>query len=443
MTVTASDFPLAANHFQAGQNLIPGVDNADLAAILNYLHTAATDAGTDTFTDSASYYTTDTINAALAALAGQIGGDDDASFDFAEENVLADDDAIYAALEKLDLYLGDLANAGAATEGANLVGIEDSGALITATTVEGALAENRALLDQAKKTIHAMAVFGTWQQDGDAALTNGGGLCGADVKLTEAANTYAQVYDAGNAEFNQFDSSSGGTDYTGDYQFTSDTKNDGDYVAFGHSVPFPEIAMEMTGGTLQTYTGDAGKWQYSQGGAAWADLTVFDNTDATAQNGKRPFGRDGAITFAPPSDWATETINGQEAYWIRWIVTTVANLNVVGLTNSKEHQFVRPEDGWIAPCDGVVEAIRACDGTTGTLHSNQDVKFLVMNYTNGRNSGVLTWAQDRRTDGWDGLSALAISDGDILGVVCTQDDGAGGGPDEVINALLEMEIQAA
>jgi|GEM_PF-1399471 hypothetical protein len=95
---------------------------------------------TGAISDTNTYYTTDTVDGAFDALALQIGGDTDATFNFTEANVLADDDAIYAALEKLDLKMGDIAST-ANAEGASLVGVEDSLSLLAAANVEAALTE--------------------------------------------------------------------------------------------------------------------------------------------------------------------------------------------------------------------------------------------------------------------------------------------------------------
>ncbi len=112
----------------------------EIEGVLAELYTAATTAGSDVITDTNTYYTVDTVDGGFDALALQVGGLTDATFAFAEQNVLADDDAIYAALEKIDLFVGDLASV-ANTEGASLIGIEDAAANITATEVEGAVAE--------------------------------------------------------------------------------------------------------------------------------------------------------------------------------------------------------------------------------------------------------------------------------------------------------------
>ena len=62
----------------------------------------AGDPAADVIGDANAYYTTDTINGAFDALGLQIGGNDDAMFAFVDQTVVADDDPVYAALDKLD-----------------------------------------------------------------------------------------------------------------------------------------------------------------------------------------------------------------------------------------------------------------------------------------------------------------------------------------------------
>jgi len=78
----------------------------DLADLLDTIYDAAVSAGADTIGDTPGYYTTDTVDAAFDALGIQIGGDDDATFGFSEQNFVTDDDALYAALDKLDVQAG-------------------------------------------------------------------------------------------------------------------------------------------------------------------------------------------------------------------------------------------------------------------------------------------------------------------------------------------------
>jgi len=90
--------------------------------------------------DLSSYYTGFNVETALDELTLQIGGITSSSFTFAEQNVVANNDPLYEALNKLDLKWGDLAST-ANAEGASLVGVEDFGGYWTNFNVEGVLIE--------------------------------------------------------------------------------------------------------------------------------------------------------------------------------------------------------------------------------------------------------------------------------------------------------------
>jgi hypothetical protein len=273
---------------------------------------------------------------------------------------------------------------------------------------------------------------GTWAVDGDGANTNGGGIVGGSVVLTEATAAYAVVedYDAGGSDYQLLSTSATGAGFTANYQLLPDTEAIGDACYFGAAIPFCEVAFDMSA-TVQTYSDDAGKWQYWNG-SAWTDLTIVkDQTDATAQDGKRPFGRDGALSFIPPTDWATTTVNSQSAYWIKWVVTA-ANVTQIGLTNSQEHEIVTPESPIIIPRDMTITGLRLSD-SAATVHTTADIKFLLFNFTTGEYEGEFTWAQDDRQAYYEGLT-LTASAGDELGVLITQEDGT----NEASDVAMEM-----
>jgi len=115
--------------------------------------------------DASGYYAGTDMEAVTNELEAQIGGLTSSTFGFAENNVLADDDSIYPALEKLDLKFGDLANT-ANGEGASLVGVEDAAGNFVSTDVEGALAE-----------LYTLAEVST----GETATTDGVGVTKGDV----------------------------------------------------------------------------------------------------------------------------------------------------------------------------------------------------------------------------------------------------------------------
>lgn len=278
-----------------------------------------------------------------------------------------------------------------------------------------------------------MAAYGTWAVDGDGAETNGAGLVG-DVTLTEAAAAFAVILDGAEYAPISTDSSLGGV--TANYQLFPDAPAEADAVFFGNAVPFAELAIDVA--TAATYDAAAViAWKYYNG-ATWATLTIAqDSTDTSDQSGERSFQQDGAITFVPPSDWATTTINGQLAYWIKAEIAAgkAANMTQVPITNSKEHELVTPTDGFTCPAAGSIANVRAIDAAT-TLHTAADIKFMLVNFTTGAHSGELTWAQDQRQDKWNIAAGLAVADGDELGVVVTQEDGT----NEALNVMLELEV---
>lgn len=96
--------------------------------------------------DETSWYTGTDIEAAFAELKNLIGSTTSATYNFTEDNVLADNDSVYAALNKLDLKWGDLASV-TNGEGASLVGVEDSGSFFTGTDVESVLQEIGQLIE--------------------------------------------------------------------------------------------------------------------------------------------------------------------------------------------------------------------------------------------------------------------------------------------------------
>ena len=123
--------------------------------------------------DASAYYSGTDLESVLNELEAQIGGATSSTFNFTENNVLADNDAVYAGLQKLDLKWGDLAST-TTSEGASLVGIEDSAGNYTATNVEAALAE-----------VYQLASVST----GETATVGAGGVSKGDLLYYSAANT--------------------------------------------------------------------------------------------------------------------------------------------------------------------------------------------------------------------------------------------------------------
>lgn len=373
--------------------------------------------------------TADTAQAAAVAAQADIDGHQDGGTskhdatevdyeraDGSKKNIQAGSDAVEAALSDLDDATGLL-----------------SGLTTTdKATVVAAINEVDANADTANARIvnrvDPMGVFGTWGKDVDGAETNGGGLVGVTAALTQVGAGQAKC-DNGGVIGNLSAGPLAGD--TSNYQLFPDVPIDNDAFYVGRVVPFCELAFDI--GTAQVSTGACITPEYWNG-AAWATLTnLVDATSAAAVDGTRPFEQDGAMTFFPPADWAQCSIDAITVYWVRFRVSTQANMGVaLGTMNAKQPEVVTPGDGYLARLTGTIETIRLNDGGA-TLHTTADVKFFLMDYTTGVTSGLLTFAQDQRTDYWTGL-AMAVADGDELGVVCVQEDGT----NEPANVLLEL-----
>jgi hypothetical protein len=302
-----------------------------------------------------------------------------------------------------------------------------------AVTIASGAVENSMLADKSRQWV--MHVMGTLGIDNDGANTNGAGLHGGSgVTLTEQAAALCKVLDG--SSYANLAAAGSEAGYTSNYQLLPDAPAAADAVFFGGAVPFCELALDMSATACTYDEASCITWKYWDG-SAWSALTIVqDGTDADDASGGRPFQQDGAISFIPPSDWASTTVDSQAGYWIKAEVAADKNDNItqVGLTNSKEHELVTVTDPFLAPNDGTISAIRIAD-FAGTLHTAADVKFLLINLTTGAHTGELTFSQDQATDFWSGLS-LEVSDGDELGLLITQEDGT----NEVTNAALELEV---
>lgn len=278
-------------------------------------------------------------------------------------------------------------------------------------------------------------VLGAWAVDGDGAETNGGGLVGQVPVLTNAAATYAKVCDDNGGAPQYANLSESNTTlpaiYTANFQLFPDAEAIGDYVAFGAAVPFCEIALDMSA-TVGVYANDSCVWEYSQGGGVWAAIAVlYDNTDTTAQDGLRPFQRDGAITFSPPAAWATDTLDGQLGYWIRSRVTA-AQITTAAISNAEEHSIVTGEQGWRPPHNGTITAVTFNDNAA-VLHTTADVIVVIQDETTGA-SVTLTFAMDRRSQRV--ATTLAVTTASRLSAHVVQEDGAA----EPTGVVLELEM---
>ena len=262
-------------------------------------------------------------------------------------------------------------------------------------------------------------VLGPWAVNGDGAETNGGGVVGTTPLITNAVAAMCKVYDHGTTTFANCALSSGLDGWTNNFQLTADAANEQveDAAYFGDALPFAEVSFDLT--VLFT-GGDSGLYEYWNG--AWTTLPIaYDNTDTTAQDGLRPWQQVGAMMFVPPADWATTTVDGQLAYWIRWRVTAL-QVTQTPVMNAEEHGIVTPSDPIAAPWTGTITTIHYANSNLVGL-AGAGVQFILMNLTTGAHSTEVSVGAGQRQDEFTGLS-LAVTAGDNLGVFNTGEAGA-------------------
>jgi len=296
--------------------------------------------------------------------------------------------------------------------------------------------------------------IGVVGEDTDGIATNSGGIAGGVAEITtnsysdSAGNVFCKVYDAGDTTWADLNNASSLTGWSNNYQLLPDAASEaiGDAFAIGQATAagkFCEVAFDdlATGnGALATWGADGGKWQYSTGLGTWSDLTVFDNTDATAQDGKRPLQQAGCISFAPPSDWAPCAYDGDTGYWIQWVVTAaqLTQTPIIDDTNKDEPFIVVPNaDAFDPPFKCSITRCRVTN-MNATVH-NQAIKFVIGNFTDGTFSQEMTWTASQKYDTFTLSSALAADPGDLIGICVTDDGGAGTNPAMILELELSLE----
>jgi hypothetical protein len=167
--------------------------------------------------------------------------------------------------------------------------------------------------------------------------------------------------------------------FTAAYQLLPDAASEavGDGFIIMHVKQFSSIQFDdlSTGsGSVATWGGDGGKYQYSTGDGTWSDLTVTDGTDADAGDGLRTLQQAGSILFTIPEDWASVTIDGDTGYAIRYYITA-AQLTQTALidTTNKDEPFVVNVDQMGPDIRALIKASMGWESVTGI--TQVDYKF--------------------------------------------------------------------
>ena len=290
-------------------------------------------------------------------------------------------------------------------------------------------------------------------EDTDAAGTNGGGMVGSTVDVTThdynsgaagADDVLCKVYDLTSTTWDDLSTSallSGGADWTANYQLLpdADAEETGDAFAVGFDEQFCEIVfndLATDAGALATWGGNGGKWQYSTGAAAWTDLTVYDGTDSVAQDGLQALARTGAITFVPPSDWVVATYDGEEAYWVQYVLTgaQLTQTALIDNTNMDEPIVGIPTvNTFQAPYKLEIVDVRVTDMGL-TVHDGAIV-FVVGNFTDGVFSAALTWDASQYSERFTLATAIPADPGDLIAIMITDDAGS------TVNPIWAVEFE--
>lgn len=126
-------------------------------------------------------------------------------------------------------------------------------------------------------------------------------------------------------------------------------------------------------------------WEYWNG-TAWTSLATSNLlTDSTASSGAALKATAGTklVTFRPPTDWATTTVNSVSGYHVRLHCTAWTS---TGTAPVLDQLWVYPLGAGAGPSFGVGGTLKSIDFTVAATKSasNNDSKFLLANGTTGQ-----------------------------------------------------------
>lgn len=247
---------------------------------------------------------------------------------------------------------------------------------------------------------------------------------------TEAAAAFAKVEDG--AVFANLAVSGGEAGYASNYQLWPDTELENDAVYFGGAAAFGVLDINVSA-TVATYGADSVQWEYYNG-SSWASLTIiYDETDTNDQSGTRPFMQDGQIIFSAPTDWASTSVDGQAAFWVRARIKSGFNVTQIPLFDSVEHGLATSPTASEMPAAGTLGRGRMSFVTVSG--ANNDTKIILCNLTKGTASAIKTLTQALTANEVADF-ALTCDQGDQLAVYVTQEDGT----TEFANGWLEVQL---
>lgn len=187
----------------------------------------------------------------------------------------------------------------------------------------------------------------------------------------------------------------------------------GDAFYVGDDVLFGGVEVDM--GIVGVGSSAIQVWEYWNG-VAWA--TVVNLLDSTVASGDT-FGQDGFVTFAIPSDWAKNEVDGNNKYWIR------ARMLVVYATTepiATQAWLLRLNSG-IGIGSPVTGYLTDIGITAETVSGSGDSVFNVVNLRRGTGA-YFTLAGALKTENVEMNQQLYFEKGDEMLIQMVAEDGS-------------------
>jgi len=296
--------------------------------------------------------------------------------------------------------------------------------LIAKVAADGALADDSVLVDDVEDSLKTMKMtiscLGTFAENS---------FPFNEITKTNQASTFAKILDG--SSYANLSEAAGEAGYASNFQMFPTTEVTGDAIFFGAAAPFGALYTDAGSGTGGTYTGDAITWKYWNG-TTWAALTIiYDFTDSTAQDGKRPFHVDGYTIFSAPTDWASTTVDSKAGYWIKALNTGTAINQVPIMTD--EHAISSTTIGSEVPFDCTIGRGRFQWKTSAGSTANSTV--VLCNLTSGAASAEKTLTKGKKAHEVANFN-LTCSEGDVIALFGADKDGSA----EFADGMLTLEL---
>ena len=264
-------------------------------------------------------------------------------------------------------------------------------------------------------TCQVNSVTGYWIRGRITTATSGGGALGTKVYtvVSDTDSTFTDYTTAANS------AGAGDVNLLPLYPVLNDA------VYIGKTAKYCKIKATVS----QAMTVGAGVItpEYSKAGSAWATLTCDDNT-TTWKAGTSTYW----ISFVPPSDWASVTINSVAGYYIRF------RLSTAGVTQQPLGTQLWLDDGTHGtgirmPNAGTLNYVQFTGQTAAG--TTADPVFLFMDLTSGSFASA-TWTKTTTYLRAAVGSGITITAGDALAVVEVIEDGSSEPTN--VNFILEV-----